>query len=460
MIDDAIALYHRLLEDDPALARESQRVLDEGLHAEGLFFGDRVLCRVLRPHLITAEQYAQVRGACRLVISATIKLGAAMLRDERLMEPLRLSAGERRLIAVDPGYSAVSAISRLDAFLAGAPNGRMQDAPTGEGLRFIEYNAETPAGGAYTDVLAEVFQRLPVVQRFLKEGGYALHTFDARKSLTALLLDCYHAWGGRGTPTIAIVDWHGVPTASEFELCRRYFAQQGLPAIIVDPRELDYHDGRLRHGERIIDLVYKRVLLSELLLREDDVRPLLQAYEEGKVCMVNSPRAKLFHKKALFALLTDEQYQAGFSAAERAAIARHVPWTRRVQEGYTTFEGARVDLVALVRTQRHRFILKPNDEYGGKGVHVGWEGDDAAWDAALTEALQGDYVVQQRVPVARAPFPALVDGALHFQELSVDMDPFIIAGEAVGLLTRIAGTTLLNVTAGGGSTVPAFVLRS
>jgi hypothetical protein len=201
-------------------------------------------------------------------------------------------------------------------------------------------------------------------------------------------------------------------------------------------------------------------LQTVLEIEMGDVRPLLQAYEEGKVCMVNSPRAKLFHKKVLFALLTDEQYQAGFSAAERAAIARHVPWTRRVQEGYTTFEGARVDLVAFIRSQRQRFILKPNDEYGGKGVHVGWEGDEAAWDAALTEALRGDYVVQQRVPVARAHFPALVDGALHFQELSVDVDPFIIAGEAVGLLTRIAGTTLLNVTAGGGSTVPTFVLRS
>src|SRR5947208_9353703 len=101
MIDDAIVLYHRLLEADPALVRESQHVLDEGLHAEGLFFGDRPLCRVLRPHMITAGQYAQVRDACRLVICATIKLGAAMLSDERLMEPLRLSAGERRLSAVD-----------------------------------------------------------------------------------------------------------------------------------------------------------------------------------------------------------------------------------------------------------------------------------------------------------------------------------------------------------------------
>ena len=32
-------------------------------------------------------------------------------------------------------------------------------------------------------------------------------------------------------------------------------------------------------------------------------------------------------------------------------------------------------------------------------------------------------------------------------------------GAADGFLTRVAGTTLLNVTAGGGSTVPTFVLH-
>lgn len=46
------------------------------------------------------------------------------------------------------------------------------------------------------------------------------------------------------------------------------------------------------------------------------------------------------------------------------------------------------------------------------------------------------------------------------RELSIDMDPYIIDGEADGFLTRIARTTLLNVTAGGGSTVPTFVLAS
>jgi uncharacterized circularly permuted ATP-grasp superfamily protein len=113
-----------------------------------------------------------------------------------------------------------------------------------------------------------------------------------------------------------------------------------------------------------------------------------------------------------------------------------------------------------VRRHRERFVLKPNDEYGGSGVAVGWEGSDAEWDTSLNRALHNDYVVQERVNVARADFPTMWQGEVQLRELSIDMDPYIIGGEADGFLTRIAGTTLLNVTAGGGSTVPTFVIAS
>lgn len=446
-IDDAAAHYNALLTDDVALAAASHDALTGGMAQEGLFFGSRPLCSVLRPHMITVSQYQTVREACLLVISATIKLGAAMLRDERLMEPLALSSREKTLASVDPGYDAVSAISRLDAFLSP------------EGLHFIEYNAETPAGGAYTDALTALFMKLPVVTRFLAESGHSLQTFDTRHSLTDLLLACYRSWGGRDEPHIAIVDWTGLPTAYEFELCRSYFEAQGVASSIVDPRALEY-DGRvLSHEGQPIRLIYKRVLVHELLAREDEVRPLLQAYEDGAVCMVNSPRDKLFHKKAIFALLTDERYQSLLTVEEREAVRRHVPWTRRVTDSTTTFGGKTVDLLDLVRRDRDRFVLKPNDDYGGAGVAVGWEGSDGEWDAMLQKALEGAYVVQERVPVARATFPEMVEGKLTLRELSVDMDPYIIAGEADGFLTRVAGTTLLNVTAGGGSTVPTFVLH-
>jgi len=454
MIDDAIARYHGLLQSDPALAAASQEALDAGLHEENLFFGDRPLCSVLRPHMITTGQYARVREACRLVIGATIKVGARLLADERLLEPLRLSPREQELARIDHGYDAVSAISRLDAFLAG------------HSLSFIEYNAETPAGGAYTDVLTSVFLRLPVVRRFLDAGGYTLQTFDTRNGLTDLLLRCYQSWAagaGRAEnmPSIGIVDWAGLPTAYEHELYRRHFEGCGLPAVIVDPRDLEYAGGVLRHGDTgaVIDLVYKRVLVHELLAREAEAPALLQAYEDGAVCMVNSPRDKLFHKKAIFALLTDAAYQGDFTPEEREAVRRHVPWTRRVADTGATFEGHEADLLELLRTQRERFVLKPNDDYGGKGVVVGWEGSAGDWDRALEEARRGDYVAQERVAVARAQFPAVVDGRLEFRELSVDMDPFIVDGAADGFLTRVSGATLLNVTAGGGSTVPTFVLH-
>ena len=47
--------------------------------------------------------------------------------------------------------------------------------------------------------------------------------------------------------------------------------------------------------------------------------PLVQAYRDRKVCVVNSFRSELSHKKAMFALLTDESLTA---LAARARVQR------------------------------------------------------------------------------------------------------------------------------------------
>ena len=39
----------------------------------------------------------------------------------------------------------------------------------------------------------------------------------------------------------------------------------------------------------------------------------------------------MVHKKALFAILTDERHAGLFTEEEREAIRAHVPWTRRVR---------------------------------------------------------------------------------------------------------------------------------
>ena len=99
----------------------------------------------------------------------------------------------------------------------------------------------------------------------------------------------------------------------------------------------------------------------------------------------------------------------------------------------------------------------PIYEYGGKGVFIGAEMSESDWEAALVEALRSSYVVQEKVELRREAFPELGPEGLRTRELVVDLDPFIFQGEVEGFLTRLSGTSLANVTSGGGQ-VPAFVV--
>jgi hypothetical protein len=451
VLEEAIAHYHELL--DAEIARATQEQLTEELDARGLFFGDRPLVTVLRPRFITAEQYDHLRAACGLVGTAARRLAAAAMSDSRLRAGLALTRGEEALIAMHPGYDEPSAHSRMDTFLT----------LDGASLQFVEYNAESPAAIAYEDVLSEVFLGLPAMRRFAER--YTIAALPARQRLLETLLAAWRAFGGAGSPSIAIVDWQGLPTRSEFLLFQQYFRDNGLEAAICSPDDLTYQDGRLFasvDGRRVpADLVYKRLLTSEFLMRYGDAaldHPLVRAYAAGAVCLVNSFRAKLLHKKSIFALLTDDELRDRFTPDERAAIDRHVPWTRMVRAGRSTYHGSAIDLLDFARANQERLLLKPNDEYGGKGIVIGWEVGADEWGRGLQEALQTPFVVQERVTIAYEDYPALVDGTLQIGRRLVDSDPFLFGTEVAGCLTRLSTVTLLNVTAGGGSTVPTFVI--
>lgn len=437
----AIDDYHALLRDDRALVQELEERFFERMRAAKLTFGGRVLCPFLRPNFVSPADYDEIRGVCRAIFAAIEKASRTLGRE--LWDRVDLTPEERELVAIEPGYARASPTARLDSFL------------TTDAYRFVELNAETPAGIAYNEVLVEIFLGLPLVQRF--QERWSLRRFRARERLLETLVACYREAGGReAAPRIAIVDYDDVPTRTEHHLFREFFEANGHPAVVCDPRELSFEGGRLWQGGRVVDVVYKRLLVNELLDRPDANRPLVEAARAGAVTIVNPFRCKPIHKKAIFEVLTDDALQSLFSESERAAIAAHVPWTRRMREGRTSLRGREIDLVPHVRANRERLVMKPNDEYGGKGVFIGWETSPAEWDAAIGTALQASFVVQEKVELLRQSFP-LLDGELAFRDLVVDLDPFVFMGEVEGFLTRLSGTSLANVTSGGGQ-VPAFLV--
>jgi hypothetical protein len=437
----AVDHYHALLRDDRGLREEIESRFLERMRAASLTFGGRVLCPFPRPNFVSPAAYEEIRGVCRGIFRAIEKAEAAL--GEQLWDRVGLTPEERELVRIDFGYRRSSPNSRLDSFL------------TTSAYQFVELNAETPAGIGYAELLAELFLELPIMQRF--QERYALRRFRARDRLLETLLRCYREAGGRSeSPTIAIVDYEEVPTRTEHHMFREFFESRGYPSVVCDPRHLDYQGGRLRHQGRPIDIVYKRLLVNEMLERKEQLGPLLQAARERAFVMVNPFRCKPIHKKAIFAVLTDDGLQQLFSQEERAAIAAHVPWTRRVGEGRSTRDGVEIDLPRLIREQRENLVMKPNDEYGGKGVFIGWEMSQADWENALAEALRSSYVVQWKVELLRQSFPELAP-ELRFRDLVVDLDPFVFDGEVEGFLTRLSGTSLANVTSGGGQ-VPAFLV--
>jgi uncharacterized circularly permuted ATP-grasp superfamily protein len=183
----------------------------------------------------------------------------------------------------------------------------------------------------------------------------------------------------------------------------------------------------------------------------------MDAYRTGAALFVNSFRCRLSEDKAFFALLTDEAFGDLVTPEERAFLADVVPWTRRVAERRTLKDGAEVDLLPFILEQREALVLKPAHGYGGQSVLVGDETAPDAWAAAAVAGLSEPWVVQERVTIPEEPFPVVEDGALRFEALKVNANPFYAAGAEVGAVTRASRSSVINVSAGGGS-VPTFVV--
>lgn len=449
MLKEAVAYYHELLEDFE-LAEASRAALDEGLEKARLIFGGRRLSPYLRPHFVTEADWIRARGICETIWSALQKVKDAAVADEAILDELGITEIEKDLVAIDPKYKTVSPTARLDSFL------------TENAYSFVELNGESPAGIAYADSASEIFLELPVMKKFLER--YDVLRFEGSEKMLDVLLLAYEEFLGRKpeeNPVIAIVDLKDLPTQMEFELFRDYFESEGCTSIICSPDELEFDGENLWCKGVKIDVVYKRLLVNEYLPIMDQYPALLDAYRAGAICMVNSFQSKIIHKKAVFAILTNEKYAHLFNEEELAAIRAHVPWTRKFRQEKTYHNGAEIDLVEWTLANKSKLVLKPNDDYGGHGIYIGWVLSYQEWEDAMKIALvDEDYLVQERVETSKESFPMLFneEQGFEFLEQLVDLDPLLFFGKVGSAFTRLSTSELANVSSGGGM-VPTFIIK-
>ena len=444
-MSEATVAYNRLVESDARAALEQARWLEDAFRRAGITFAGEPMRTCLRPHLVSEAQWRALRASGRRLMEVAARVARHVFGGdvEALLGFLGTPEAQARWVRLDPGPPDV-VLSRLDAFLAP------------DGPRFIEINSDAPAGFGYGDRMAEVFEALPLFRAF--RAGRTVRYEPSGPALVEAVLEAWAArHPGASAPVVAIADWADVKTRADQDILRALFAARGVKCVPADPRAMEIAGGRLRAGGDTIDVVYRRAVLSELVAREDEVGAFLRAYREGLAVFVNSLRCHLSEDKAFFAILTDEAYASLMSAEEAELVRRVVPWTRRVAERRTRHGGRDIDLVPWILEHRTGLVLKPAHGYGGRSVLVGGETSPAAWSEAVEAGLREPWVVQERVAIPEEVFPVLVDDRLELAPLKVNVNPFYVAGANVGAVTRASRSSVINVSAGGGS-VPTFVI--
>jgi hypothetical protein len=419
LVGEAIARYHKLIESEPYIDLAWTQALQERRRALKLDGGP--LSPVLRPHFLSLRDYTALEKASTILLSALDRVQRLALSNGALLQRIPLLPAERMLAAAEPGYSSFGVLGALHANLNDGS------------MRFGSHTAHVPAGVVYGEALSDLYYEAPPVKEFRRK--VKLKKLGSAKPLLHAILKTYKEFGGKNKrPNIAVVELRQ-PHASgsaENALLGEIFSSQGIPTQVVAPDQLEYRNGILRLGEFTIDVIYRNMKLQEFLVRFDLNHALVRAYKDRAVCMINSFRAELGSKKALFDLLTDDSVTASFPAAERKAIKDFVPWTRVVHAAKTTHKGHTVDLPEFVMKHRAKLVLRPNDDSADVQPVRGSDVDDLGWEKALRQAMRMPFVVQEVAEPARAVFPMLQYGSLMMKEMLVDVQPHAFLNEVHG----------------------------
>lgn len=421
-LSEAIARYHRLLEENGYRDLSWAEELQNRMRERGLVESGRPIAPILRPQFISRRQLDALTRVTHRLAAILDRMEVLALESPILLSRLQVLPAEKMLASVPAGYSRCSITSCMDVKLQ---NGS---------LSICGYQTCKPKALAYSQPLADIFLDLSIVKSF-ERGRYKLSKVGESENLTKTVLEVWKDWGGQARPNIAIVEFtdsYGT-SSNEGHLLSSFFTAAGLSSRLVAPDQLAYSNHELRAGDFKIDVVFRRFGTAELLARFDLSHPLLTAYREHAICMVNSFRSEIAHRRALFELLTDDAILNTFSADDRKFIHNYVPWTRVVSQRKTTRQNREIDLLEFILKNREQLVLRPNQDSTDHRTYVGADMSQSSWDGALRSALRSFYVVQDHACCDREIVPILQYGELVMKEAEICVHAQLCNGEMRGV---------------------------
>jgi hypothetical protein len=316
-----------------------------------------------------------------------------------------------------------------------------------------EWNLGSPGGWDYqrlTQIIGKaVWQRINEIRPLNLSLNFDHPYFSPVEGLVEILLQAHADRAGRNAGLIAVVAEEETlaDVTENINLAQKLDAVDGIRGLLTAPQDLELRQGRVCWQDKPVSVIFMDFNTDVLLTlhRKHNLAPVLQAVREHRV--INPRGTEPFNVKSMFELLTG-------SGNDRfhQEIVRRTPWTRQFFDRRTQAPGGEVieDLIDWTRRNWDRLVLKPARGYSGHGVRVGEVSPDA--DEAIDLALKaGDYIVQERIPLAlwAEEIPRLNDGKIDIKRYQTDFRCLMGPWGMLGFVGRYGGVPT-NVGSGGG----------
>jgi hypothetical protein len=427
---EAASQFRRLILDNPSLYLDDFKAMARAMAGSNAKYHGEVIDWLYQPFFFDDQDRVEFEKICRLITGIAEKLMTAYLADTGLGQLYGFDRTADELIRIDPGYSHPAPMARLDLFFT-------RSAPS----KFCEFNTDGTSGMNEIGELERVFLGTRIFREL--EDRFTVQRYELVETWVDTLLALYREWGGRKEPVIAISDWEGEGVREEFEAFRAAMERRGLRCVITDPRHFSYSrsgtGGRLMLNGTQIDLVYRRAVNFECFDRAAEIRPLIEAYQNGDVCMAGPFRSQLLHNKNVFRVLRHPDVLSLFSPDEQALIRERIPQT------YLLTEEAAVTRSAV--RNREMWLIKPEDRYAAQEVIAGRDCTQEQWHRLLEEKERsGGYLLQEFCNQGEDRLLSCFDGPDgSFEEITCRnvIGMYMYNGNFSGVYTRVGTTSII-----------------
>lgn len=423
MINDQIKIdYEKIINENYQEYKKDYEKLLNNRKEYGATYKEEEIPTLYDAYFYSQEDYKLYDDMIDTFMSIVEKVTKEYVENESYRKLFALDHLTEKLILKHPGYNISTPIARFDVMYDGR-----------EDYKFCELNTDGSSAMLEDKSLADLMKETKAIEK-LKEKYVIDHTDLLQSLVDSIEVLYYKTKKTKEKINIAIVDIVEFDNI-EFKTIQKLFEKKGHRCKIANLKDLERKDGGLYIDDMKIDLVYRRLVTSDLIENKDIGKNLIDSYLNDEVMTIGSFRSTLFYTKDIFRILRLKESQKILSEKENEFIKKHIPYTEKFDY--------QKDKEKILE-EKDKYILKPIQGYASHGIYVGKEHDKKEFEKILDQIKDKDYIYQEYYTVKPIKFIKMEDDKAKLEDFSFVTGLFAYNKKFISPYMRIGNAALIS----------------